>query len=246
MAEQAEYWLARNEREWPDVYQTHFYRATILGHVAGQRTYEEAVADFEAVLDFAGVSPETLSPESATAYGMLLALAGEHERALRVLEAIIDPEVALQGLGGPGVYREADVRHAFAWSYQQTGAPEKATALLELLAQNFRSQQAAGHLHLSEDLAEFACNTLLRGDTERALDLLAQAEAAGWRGYFAALQDPRWDALREEPRFRAIMTRVKADLDRQRTRMEQIDAEDDFAARLDAVIAAREAEAPRP
>ncbi|HUF82234.1 MAG TPA: tetratricopeptide repeat protein [Burkholderiales bacterium] len=244
MAEQAEYWLARNEREWPEVYQTHFYRAMILGHVAGQRTYVEAVADFEAVLDFAGVSPETLNPENATAYGMLLALAGEHDRALRVFEAVIDPEVARQGLGGPGVYREADARHALAWSYQQTGVPEKATALLELLAQDFRSRQAAGHLHLSDDLAEFACNALLRGDTERALDLLEQAEAAGWRGYYAALQDPRWDAVREAPQFKAIMARVKSDLDGQLAQVEAIDAEDDFIARLDAAIALQAGDGP--
>ena len=244
MAEQPEYWLARTEREWPDVYQTHFFRATILGHLAGQRTYEEAVGDFEAVLDFAGVSPETLNPENATAYGMLLALAGEHDRALRVLEAVIDRDVALQGLGGPGVYREADVRHALAWSYQQSGAPDKATALLELLEQDFRSRQAAGHLHLSDELADFACNALLRGDTERALDLLTQAEAAGWRGYYAALQDPRWETVREASQFKAIMARVKADLDVQRAEVEAIDAEDDFIARLDAAIALQAADDP--
>jgi TolB-like protein/Tfp pilus assembly protein PilF len=236
MTEPAEYWLARTEREWPEVYQMHLYRATILGHLAGQRTYEEAVADIEAVLDFAGVSPESLNPENATAYGMLLALAGDHQRGQRVFEPVIDLEVARQGLGG-GVYREADVRHALAWSYQQSGAPEMATALLELLAQDFRRRQAAGRLHLSDDLAEFALNTLLRGDTERALDLLAQAEAAGWRGYYAALQDPRWDAARAAPEFKAILARVKSDLDAQRAEVEAIDAEDNFIARLDAAIA---------
>jgi TolB-like protein/Tfp pilus assembly protein PilF len=244
MAEPAEYWLARIEREWPEVYQMHFFRATVLGHLAGQRTYEEAVADFEAVLDFAGVSPERLTPENATAYGMLLALAGDHQRAQRVFESVIDLEVARQGLRGPRVHREADVRHALAWSYQQTGSPAKATALLESLAQDFRSRQSAGHLHLSDELADFACNTLLRGDTGRALDLLAQAEAAGWRGYYAALQDPRWDAVREAPKFKAIMARVKADLDAQRAEVEAIDAEDDYIARLDAAIALHAADEP--
>jgi hypothetical protein len=86
-------------------------------------------------------------------------------------------------------------------------------------------------------LADYALTAVLLGDLPRALDLLEQAEQAGWRRYYATLRDPRWDALREEPRFQGILARVKADIDAQRARVEALEAEDDFEARLDAAIA---------
>jgi adenylate cyclase len=244
MRESAGYWQTRGEREWPEMYQGHFARATLLGHRTGQVDYAQALAWFEAVLESAGVLPEKLGAAHASEYGTLLALAGRHEEALRVLEAIFDLELELQGLGGPPGYSEVDARQALAWAYQQTGAPAEAIALLQSLDQLLSGRQAAGRLHLSRDLAEFALNTLLRGDTERALDLLAQAEAAGWRGYYAALQDPRWDAAREAPKFKAILARVKSDLDAQRAEVEAIDAEDDFITRLDAAIALQAEDEP--
>ena len=39
--------------------------------------------------------------------------------------------------------------------------------------------------------------------------------------------------LRANPRFRALMARVKTDIDAQRARVEQIDAKQDFAALLE-------------
>jgi hypothetical protein len=44
------------------------------------------------------------------------------------------------------------------------------------------------------------------------------------------LYDPRWDAVRQEPLFEAVMARVKADIDRQRAVVEAVDREENFAA----------------
>jgi hypothetical protein len=52
------------------------------------------------------------------------------------------------------------------------------------------------------------------------------------------LRDPRWEALREHPRFRAVMAANKADIDRQRAILEAIEAEDDFESSFDAAMAA--------
>jgi hypothetical protein len=49
----------------------------------------------------------------------------------------------------------------------------------------------------------------------------------------------------DEPRFQAVMARVKADLDEQRARVEAIEAGEDFVARLDAAIALHGPEARR-
>ena len=51
--------------------------------------------------------------------------------------------------------------------------------------------------------------------------------------------DPYWAALESDPRYRALMATVKADIDRQRAEVERIDATDGFKAKLDAALAAR-------
>jgi TolB-like protein/Tfp pilus assembly protein PilF len=79
--------------------------------------------------------------------------------------------------------------------------------------------------------------TLLLGDTDRALVLLEQAAREGWRGYYGASRDPRWAIVRDEPRFRAVMAWVKEDLDAQRAAFEATHSDEDFLARLDAIMA---------
>jgi len=49
-----------------------------------------------------------------------------------------------------------------------------------------------------------------------ALDRLQRAIDAGWRDYYLRFHDPRWNALRDNPRYQAMMEMVKADVDRQR------------------------------
>ena len=57
---------------------------------------------------------------------------------------------------------------------------------------------------------------LLRGDPDRALALLDRAVAAGWRDYYLRQHDPYWAALEGNARYRGLMAKVKADVDRQR------------------------------
>jgi hypothetical protein len=70
-------------------------------------------------------------------------------------------------------------------------------------------------------------------------DVLERAIKAGWRDYYVRRNDPYWAALENEPRYRALMATVKADIDRQRAEVERIDATDDFKAKLDAAMATR-------
>lgn len=232
------FWNERREQAWPDSYQIR-----LMSHLQqeGRYPHVETLSALDAVLDQAGVSPELLDWGWGLQYAIVQSLAGDYAGAIGRLEPVIDPGVARQGVDA-----EIEARHALAWAWQQTGAGERAEAMLRLIDEDLRRQQAEDLLHLSEDIFRFSRNALLLGDTPRALGLLEQAEQSGWRGYYAILRDPRWDAVREEPRFRAILARVEADIGAQRARMAQIDAEDDFAARLDAVLAARAAEITRP
>ena len=167
-------------------------------------------------------------------------MSGEYDGAIETLEPLAGPGRTLP----PGISADIHPRQALAWAWLQTGEPERAVALLEPVDE-FRTQRlAAGEfVSSSEWLASFALNSVVLGDEARAIELLERAVDAGWRNYYLMIRDPRWDALREHPQLVDLLARVKADIERQRAELEAIEAEDDFAARLDAALAANEARA---
>ncbi len=77
------------------------------------------------------------------------------------------------------------------------------------------------------------------GDTQQALATLESAASLGWRDDLFVLNDQRWQAAMELPEFKSLMSWVKADIDRQRVRVEAIDVKEDFRA----YIASEEASA---
>jgi tetratricopeptide (TPR) repeat protein len=228
LVDQAEDWRERSIRNFPGSDMMRLHELEALSLRSGARDYGEALDEVEAIIGRMAPDLADIPRDAVTLYGSLRALAGDAEGSIRVLTPLI-----AEG----GVHRLRPSSRALAWAYLQAGDPAAAAALLEPLDRDYREQEAAGRLHLSDDLAYFARNTLLLGDPERALELLARAAEAGWRGYYAALRDPRWDAVRARAEFQAIMAGVKADLDLQRAQLEAIDAEDDFIARYEAALA---------
>jgi hypothetical protein len=129
---------------------------------------------------------------------------------------------------------DANARHALAWAYLNTGATGRAHRILSEVERGFRERQTQGWLHLSVDLAMFAQNAVLASDEDLAIDRLRQAVDAGWRDYYSVSNDPRWESLRDDVRYKELMASVKADIDAQRARLEQIETTDEPVARLDA------------
>jgi tetratricopeptide (TPR) repeat protein len=239
MWDRAEYWQARAERTWPEQYLVRTSRIRV-DRPAGRLEVHEAPGRFRETLAEAGVELSRIPRFLALVYGELQALAGEYEGAIETLEPLIDPERVLLD---PSMI-DGNARHALAWAWLQTGAHEKAEVLLMRTDEHFSKSQAEGRLrYFSNGSAHFALNTLLLGNADRALELLDQAAAAGWREYYLMIHDPRWASVRDSPKFQSIMARVKADIDLQRARMEQVDATEDFIERLDAVVGASEARA---
>jgi tetratricopeptide (TPR) repeat protein len=244
MWERAEYWQARAERMWPDEHLVRLSRVRIEV-AAGRLEVSQAPARFRETLDEAGLEIVRIPRRLTHAYGELQALAGEYEGAIATLESLISPVTGNFSLNM--ALPEGNTPHALAWTWMQAGAQDRAGALLRPADEHFRRSQAEGRLrHFSEGLAYFARNTLLLGDVELALELLDQAVEAGWREYYVKIRDPRWALVDDEPRFKSIMARVKADIDQQRARMEQVDAEDNFTARLNAALVARESRVAIP
>jgi TolB-like protein/DNA-binding winged helix-turn-helix (wHTH) protein/lipopolysaccharide biosynthesis regulator YciM len=58
----------------------------------------------------------------------------------------------------------------------------------------------------------------LQGDTREALSSLEKAAAAGWRPGAGAWDDPEYENLLEDRRFRSLMAALKEDVDQQRRR----------------------------
>lgn len=240
--ERADDWQARAERQSPDSGMTRLQRVG-TGLPAGYPGYATAAEDFRESLAASGLELPEVTSHLRLLYGSLLALAGDYGHARETLEAVIDPGVASQEIE---TTQEFNARHALAWAWLRTGDAGRANALLTLIDGHFRRQNDDGRLHKSSDIFEYARTKVLLGDTARSIELLEQAERAGWRGYYDALRDPRWDTVREEARFQAIMARVKADIDAERARVERLDAEDDFVVRLDAAIASKRVVRSRP
>jgi hypothetical protein len=164
-------------------------------------------------------------------YGILQALSGDYQGAVRTLESQVSVNAPLSG-----AELEANSRQALAWAYLNTGATDRAQAILSELDRQFRDRQTKGWLHLSIDLAMFAQNAVLAGDDASAIDRLRAAVSAGWRDYYSIENDPRWGSLLDDVRFRQVMDGVKADIDSQRATLERIEASDDFAARVDQAL----------
>ncbi|MGK2925337.1 MAG: hypothetical protein ACSLE2_06925 [Lysobacterales bacterium] len=234
--ERVDYWRSRAEQAAGDESRTQYYW-TYLELQFGYPGYARSVQNVEASLN-AEVNAESsdlndLPAEYRADYGALLALTGQFEASREILESL--PEVAKVPQYLPDTHW-VNVQHALAWAWLHTGEMARARALLTDLRQAYRRADDGGRLHVGSALFGYARNELLLSETGRALDLLEQAERAGWRDYYQVAPDPRWDAVRGEARFQALMARVKASIDAQRDQIEALAPDHEFIERLDATI----------
>lgn len=229
----AQYWLDREIRDFP----THFWNRYLSAELASwQGRHGEALQRFRAALAASKIDMSAGEGYVLLWYGALLARAGEYAAAIGQLEPLVDQAEPKPSDLDP----QFDGPHALAWSYLRTGATAKATALLSILWQQCQLEAADAVPRDSAFLHYCAETALLSGDVDEALAWLERAVAAGWRDYYLRQNDPYWAAVEDDPRFRAQMEIVRKDIDRQRAEVERIDAAEDFVAKLDAGMAARE------
>jgi len=232
----ADNWIARSERDFGATRHLHRFRALSL---RARGRYDEALAAINRY-------PADRFPQGGQAaisdlvwLGVLEALSGDHKAAVTTLAPLRDPpEMSLEsnfrGLFG------GDAMQVLAWSYAQTGQADRSTAMLAELEREFALLDAQGTLlfMLNDVPYHYALNALLQGNQEVALERLETIYESGWRTYYEHHLDPRWDPLRDNPRFQALMTKVRADVDRQRAELESTESHQAFVARLDASMSA--------
>jgi tetratricopeptide (TPR) repeat protein len=232
--DRAEFWLDRDLDDAVEPLQSRLYQSEFGLHF-GRPGYARSVLAFENLLSVSEL-PLTELPEFMQAwYGAMLALAGAYGPAIETLERLNSVGRAPQILIDEG---EIDVRHALAWAWLQSGESTSAEGLLTSMQEVFSQYDETGRLEIGWYLLAYARNELLLGNIGRALGLLEQAERAGWRDYYHVVEDPRWEPVRENARFQAVMARVKASIDTQRSQIEESSPEFEFIERLDAAIRA--------
>jgi tetratricopeptide (TPR) repeat protein len=231
----ARYWAERSSRDIHGILANDLFEIFVLGW---RGRFEEAVAGFERIVAANGVELAEQDAFYREWLGWLLTRVGRYIDAIELLEPLYaaDPVPDLDPWGETNFGR-----HALAIAYRGVGETARAAAVLATVDNRCRTLQAQGRLRMSASIFTCAENSLLRGEVEEALDRVERAVEAGWRDYYLREHDPVWAPLRDDPRYRRLMARVKADVDRQRAEIERIDASADFVAKLDRVMAERAA-----
>ena len=160
--------------------------STVVNHAMGQlyylsRDYEHATLEFEKSLELDRSDPS-----------LNYSLALPYEQQGQFQEAIILHKKAVELSEGASLYRAA-----LGYSYGLGGMREEAKEILDGLSQDQRTAPydiAIVHLGL--------------GDNERALDWLEKAYEARDSQLIYINRDPRFDPLRNEPRFIGLLERI--------------------------------------
>jgi len=219
MREASEYWLSQKRQEGFHKY----FDAFVLER---QGRYQDILDLWDGLREIEGIALSDQHEEWVGYYGEIQALSGDIQGAINTLESVVTVDTEFGVMWG-------DPRVALAYAYKEAGAPEKAQPYIDRLVNEWSEQQAEGLLNFSFDLVEFAMVNSVAGNHDKAMALLEQAYAIGWRGHYSLTHDSRWDPLRDDPRFGEMLWAIRTDVDTQKTEMERIDADEDLPARFE-------------
>jgi TolB-like protein len=131
------------------------------------------------------------------------------------LEAIVEPLMERSASTNLAVAETIRLRYAYA--LHRRGDSAKAGAQVAEAERVARERVEAGNQSPGLRI-ELAAAAVLRNDRSAALDWLARAVDGGYREYAQIERDPILAGLRSEPRYRALLDRMRQDVDAQRAR----------------------------
>jgi TolB-like protein len=212
MWDRTEYCLQRSLQGWPDMP----FNPWLAGlENAWKGHYLAALEDFDRYVAAHRVDVEDVLAVDSYFYGYFLAMAGDYEEAVEVMQSQYEHAPVQFG------ELEVDALHVLALALFGVGEERRAKALLESIELAAADQREVDPER--NPLAYWlARNAALLGDKELALERLRLAIDTGWRGYYTDSHDPRLSSIADDPRFQAMMAEVKADVDRQRAEVEAI------------------------
>ena len=226
--ETALYWQAYEERLQENNLGTLFRRGLIYKL---QGEYELMWQHMSDVFREHGMDENNLPFWAAQVFGGIHAMTGRYDKGIEYLEKVLDITKPLPTSLGGGAFG-LDFMNTLAWTHQKVGNNERANAVLEYVMSLVRRWEDLGGGRSPVVLQEKAMTLMLMGDIDRAMETLQLAVATGWRDYYMVWNDPRWDKVRDDPRFLSMMLEVKADVDAMAAQMVIDDADDNFEQRL--------------
>jgi TolB-like protein/DNA-binding winged helix-turn-helix (wHTH) protein/Tfp pilus assembly protein PilF len=227
----AERLLLRSVREFPDARFVRFSGAVLP---AWRGDFRTAAQRFRALAQESGFDLSREDDSYGAWLGALLARAGEFDQAIAVLEPLLESG-QVQVFDPVGGDTNLYAPHALAWAYRLAGADVRADRLLGDLDQRCSDREHLNRLNASIDLYLCAETAMLQGDDDIALGRLEQAIAAGWREVYLKQRDPLWARMTDHPRYRALLSEARKDVDRQRAAIAVDHPADEFLARIDAL-----------
>ena len=229
MTETAEHWQDRAESARPIDAGTWMRRSYIYRLQGKFDAMEDTIYE---VAKLQGFDLNRMPAFFSRVIGAVKILSGESDDGVRLMESTFDFD-ELEIVNSLNV----DFLQMLAYGYKKVGEKQRASDLLELIANGIKFMQQDGRGRDPETLALIAQNHAVAGGHDAAVEALEVAVASGYRGYFWILHDARWVGLCDEQRFKDLMAQMKADIDAQRIRVEQIDATDGFEALLEQALA---------
>ncbi len=129
----------------------------------------------------------------------------------------------------------ADILQYYAAVLRKDGNTQRADEIFAEIADRIQEEQDIGLGRSPDVLFLIAQNHAVAGNDSAAIYALEKAIDAGWRDYYWLMNDRlRWSSYHGEPRFDALMERVREDIERQRRQVEEIELTDGFRERLTA------------
>jgi TolB-like protein/tetratricopeptide (TPR) repeat protein len=128
--------------------------------------------------------------------------------------------------------------HWLAYAYQRAGMEEQAESTLTWAS---RWREFWDSIEAFHDNPHALINNALHfasvGDLPRAASALRKAVDAGWREYRLEKNNPVWRGVWNTEEFAPIVADILGDLERQRLEVEATEAERDFRAEFEALVA---------
>jgi tetratricopeptide (TPR) repeat protein len=234
LTEDADYWVADAVAHTSQPGRRFYYKATqfqIRGDLAG------ISAEIDKLSAAPGTDIDGLQVADAARYATANIYVENFDVGIDVLENVFDLE-SLSNLDVLESLKDLESLHFLAYAYQQLGRDDEANVLLTQLHEQLNAYVVERNMDYGPLHHVRAQNFGLRGDFDAAADAMEAAIKAGWLRYIWVMSDPTWAKTIADPRIARMLEEVKVELERQRARVEQADAEHDFRAELAAMRSA--------
>lgn len=238
MTEDADYW---KERVLEQV-QSNLQTLDLTYHLLKTRDADSPLGrNLKQLVDQTEFREGEHNPWTLAQFGMINIQLGDFQKGSKQLEYGIRLYQGAASGEGPAASVDASAilgspadivfaLHLLAFSYQQVGRDDDAVDILQQLTDEFEMDDNALH-------------HALMGNTERALEALratvnnGPAKYYGPGKYYEIINEPAWAGVIELPEFQDLLAEVKEEVERQRMQVEAADAEHDFRAEYERLIA---------